>query len=672
MLYDYYAFLMEDENNQIKEAYTKEFIGEFIAELENFGFLYTDPIKTEKLIYLLEKLKNFSSLADYVFKINTSIARLRSSLTSMKNILNGEKQESLYKISFPLLETNKDASLGNVSGILETITIRIGKKKDCDSFIYIPSPSKVDEQLDIQAKINFKIALDYTLSFGKKFSRYHEILIYFENKSAYYEGNSLGIALTIAFIEELTKFYNLPFHVNIKENIASTGGLDSFGNVLPVSASHIKMKIETVFYSSVEHFIIPIQDTDSAVERLQLLKETHPQRNLKLVPIRTFYDLLDRRSLIDIKKQPAIIRAGRSVWKNRIASLAVFMLVCVLSFFAMHDLDNNPAIIDFQSNTVLIKNKLGRLLFEKEMDVTLSNAMSSGAKNQFVRLIDIDKDGINEVLICKEKLTDSEKTTGFGSIFCYDNKGVKKWQYCSNDSVKTIVKTFKNTFVIGLIDTLTESRKTALYLFACDVLEFPSAIFKIDLLTGNRLGSALWNPGSIYSALIKDIDNDGQREIVVGCVNNALRCPCIFSVKTSNLYGMNYYTREYHLVGIEPSKLEHCLFLPKTDYSVYRKEDINAVVAGSLTDNTNENKLMLNVREGKEFELAHLVYKLSYDFKQTEIIVGANLRVRRDSLVARGLLPLPYTDTATNEYTNFLKSEILSWDGKIFTKGKIK
>jgi hypothetical protein len=195
---------------------------------------------------------------------------------------------------------------------------------------------------------------------------------------------------------------------------------------------------------------------------------------------------------------------------------------------------------------------------------------------------------------------------------------------------------------------------------------YPSVIFKVDLQTGKRLDGELWNPGAIYSGIIKDIDKDGQNEIIAGCVNNALKLPCIFSVKANKLYGTNYSTPDYQFIGMQPSHLDYCIFLPKTDYTVYKREYINQFVTGSLEDRTNESKLMFFVKEGNSRDEDLLVYKLSYDFRNIEIIVNSNLRVKRDSLVAKGILKMPFTDT--KEYTGLLKNQILSWDGMKLVK----
>ena len=663
---DFYTLILSFGNESFTNAFSTEFIDELLNELDNYNSFYKDPVNTEKLLLLLEQLRMIKALEFYLTKIDQEILKINDSFKIINRILEGEKILLLPKISYPLIETNEISDNQKNYGILETIKVKIGKSKDSDSFLYIPSQQKTDDKLEQQARNSFKLALNYLSSFSKKFSTYHEILIYFENRSANYEGNSLGIALTIAFIEQLTIYYNLPYQINIKENITSTGGIDPNGNVLPVSEKHIKQKVETVFFSPIEHFVIPAQDEIEAIEKLKTLKEKYPNRNLKLTPIENIQDLLDRRSLIDIKKQSHLIRSARSIRKNWKISLVTLLLFSLMAFIAIRDFDDNPAIIEFHANHLVLKNKSGKFLWEKELDINQNKQMSSQEQKQLVRLIDINNDGFNEVLICSEKFNNAEKSKQTGRICCFDNKGEILWSYRFNETIKTTFETFKDNYFIQMIDTLTENRRKVICLFANYEMLYPSVIFKIDLLTGKRLEGGLWNPGTIYSAIIKDIDKDGQNEIIAGCVNNAIKLPCIFSIKTNKLFGTNYSTNDYKFIGMNSSQLDNCLFLPKTDYSIYKREYINQFSSGTLVDNANESKLMFNIREGNTEENAVLVYKLAYDFKNIDIIVNSNLRVRRDSLVAKGILKMPFTDT--KEYTEMLKSQILIWDRKQILK----
>ncbi|GAB4134754.1 MAG: hypothetical protein Fur0015_07830 [Ignavibacteriales bacterium] len=92
---------------------------------------------------------------------------------------------------------------------IETLQVRILPAQSKDTFIFIPTFKNM-EKLEEQARICFQAAKNHFASSSKKFSKYHEVIIYFENRNAIYEGQSFGLALAIGMIERLSIIYNLP------------------------------------------------------------------------------------------------------------------------------------------------------------------------------------------------------------------------------------------------------------------------------------------------------------------------------------------------------------------------------------------------------------------------------------------------------------------------------
>ena len=662
ILFDYYLLLFNSNSQEIISAYSIEFIDEFILELKKISSFYHPPEKTEYVIRLLERMISAPCLLSYRNILEDQSSRIKKELIELENILVGNNCPVSQKLHYPLIESFGLINSDDTFGILETVRVRISRSKEKNSFVFIPSHSKIDEELQKQTEISFNLALEFLRNKNKLVDNYHEVLIYFENRSAFYSGNSLGIILTIGFIEVLTDFYNLPFLLKINRNIASTGGLNEQGLVTGVSGDIIQKKLETVFFSPSELFVIPKQDELAASVKLEELKSKYPNRNLKLVFVDSLNDLLDRRSLIEIKKQSPLARSVKTIKRNRNVLILFSVILLLSSYFYLKDFDDNPAIIETQGEQLVFKNIGGKVLWGKMISQYLPRSINLGELNQIVRLLDINGDNKNEVLLCSEKLNARDDRINHGALFCYNHEGIKLWSYKFNDSVKTETESFKYNFSVRIIDTLSESGRKSLLLFANYEMLYPSVLFKLDLLSGKRLPGELWNPGAIYSAIIGRNAPHGKEEIVVGCANNALKLPCIFSVGIDNLSGTNYSTPEYYFIGKNPSKLSNCLFLPKTDYSVYKKQYINLFTSGSLKDQVNENLYTFNIKEGDINEESVLIYKLNYDFNDIQIIVNSNLRVRRDSLVAGGILKYPFTDT--KEYTELLKSSILSWDGK--------
>jgi len=125
----------------------------------------------------------------------------------------------------------------------------------------------------------------------------------FDKRAGYYSGNSLWAALTLAFIEELLNYYNSPVIIKTGKGIVLTGGLADDGSLIPTSKEAIEKKVENVFFSPIQTFVLPVADLSFAEEKLKTLKQEFPQRKLNLTGIKTFNDLLDRRNLLILKNR---------------------------------------------------------------------------------------------------------------------------------------------------------------------------------------------------------------------------------------------------------------------------------------------------------------------------------------------------------------------------------
>ncbi|MFA7418578.1 MAG: hypothetical protein WCZ90_02745 [Melioribacteraceae bacterium] len=657
LLFDFYKTLIESNNQILFDAYAEEFLDDFITELNHFSTFYQTPKISESLIELTNKLASNCKLLDKKNELTRLTNDLTFSLKTLKSILDGNNVAVSSRISFPLIEKSKNQQFENSLGILESVKIKISKAKADDSFLIIPSQQKTDELLDKQIKMSFYFALKHLADNYGRVKSHHEVIIYFENRSACYEGNSLGIALTVGFIEELTKFYNLPYLVHIKENITSTGGIENSGNVIPISGNHIQNKVEIIFYSPVEYFILSKADEPKAREKLLALKENYPNRNLNLIPVENIGELLDRRSLIEIKKQPIVYRAAKSVKQNWIASTLFLLLLIILIFVFIKDWDDNPAALTQNGSLFSVLNKSGKILWTRELKNAPINLDHS---KMLYRLIDINDDGENEILLCAEVMKSLNGKNEIGKIECLDKNGEEMWCYSFKDSVRTAIEKFGNYYHLGIIDTLKEEGGANLYLLANLDTYYPSAVFKLELKTGKRLDGTLWNSGTMYAGMIKRFTNQTNM-LYITCANNAFERAVIFSIPTDKLFGTSPTTANYLFTGKKIAPFANYILLHKSDFTEYSQERIARPSDGGLRD-LADNVLQFTIREGKNGGFS--IYEFNYGLTACEIKIESDFRVKRDSLVKKGLLSYPLTDTP--EYCNLLKQQIRFWDGKQF------
>ncbi len=89
-------------------------------------------------------------------------------------------------------------------------------------------------------------------------------------------------------------------------------------------------------------------------------------------------------------------------------------------FITLKDIDKNPKNIEYSGTTLLVKNKMDKILFEKEINTTRALLRTS------TLLFDSDKDGINEIFLCNE-IKSSINKNSIGRLAAFDNYGNLIW-----------------------------------------------------------------------------------------------------------------------------------------------------------------------------------------------------------------------------------------------------
>lgn len=656
---NYYDQLLKANNPALLEAYSIEFIEIYISVISKYSPLFLHPNITEDILRQIKLLSANVAFSQYLNLLENYSAVIRSKLDSLHNILSGRYSSTEFnKLCFPVLEIQNNTHIEIKVGLLETVTIKIGKGNKEDKFIIVPLTGNPEERLAEQINTSWQLALNYVKQQIRKVEKHHEVIISFDARLGNYIGHSLGITLTIGFIEELLKYYNAPYLVNIKSRIALTGGIDSQGKILPVGDHGIKSKIETVFFSGINTIIFPKKDERCAEEKLLHLQNEFPERVLELVAVNNLQDLLNRRNLIDIKKQNPVVRTIRSAKKNYILLILLFLLICLSSFYAIRDFDDNPAVLFRDGNLLHVKNKTGKILWSKKV-------LPLNMGNYLYRIVDIENDGIKEVLVTHELFDDPKESAEQGRLVCFNKNGKVIWKHWFTAQVYSKREILNNIFGQSIIiDILKEKEKNVLYLLSSHRNSFPSAIYKLDLETGEALPDTLWNAGHITSALISDYDQDGINEIVFLFFNNSIARVGIGAVQLNKIHGMAPCTDEYKLTGMDPAELEHYLLFPRTDYNKTLKYARNNGILTSLVNEGNKRFAFVTIEDS--LGSAGISYNVMNNFRDIEVCISNPMRVARDTLVAHGILKMPWTDT--KEYREILRSQILFWNGKEFCK----
>jgi hypothetical protein len=665
LIYSFYYKLLATNNQSLIDSFAGEFIEEYLNELNFYSPHYSPLQQTNELINNLEELKSISSLLGYRSKIESVENELKNKLNDLQKILENKKEfiNGRGELYFPLLGkvTISDETIHYAS--IEKIKVKISPAKEKDNFIVIPSTQRKTD-LEEQAKISLKLALQYLGTYKKKILKYHEVIIRFENLTADYDGKSLGIILTIGFIEQLSILYNLPFIVHIKDRIAATGSVDNEGKIISIGKENITSKVEAVFYSETDTLVIPKNDEADALTELQKLQKSFPNRRLAIIPIENLTDLINRRNIVDIKKQKQIIRVAKGLKRNWIPSLLSFLLIIILLFFYLREFDNNPYSYEQSTNDLLIKNKSDKVLWHIKNHFRIKSNYYPYFLKSIIRILDTNKDGKNEVLFTfqdRHEYVDSSKTMG---LVLLNNKGEMIWKHSFEKNVLSKREVINSLYFISLFDTLTIDNELCILCGASNDTSYPSALYLLNLSKNKIVSDTLWNAGHFVDARILNLNSNKKKELVILAHNNGYSKISLINLPLDDLRGQTRTSDDYKLIGIKDAVIKNQFLFPNTDYNQYLGFRNMMVLQHGLYLYPQLNQIHFSALNKVLDGTSDVNYTWQYTRNDFEISIVDGFRVERDSLVAHGILSLPFTDT--KEYRELMRKQILAWDGKEF------
>jgi hypothetical protein len=653
-------------DEQISCSYLLEQIESYTDNLKNLYLTGLNPSLIQKITDQTEELLKLNCLSEFHFKIKNAASKLNEEYQSIDNELNGKivlpDSDSSNVLSFPVLESEENNNPIQ-TGFLETIKVEIKPTKDETNFYISPSGREIEKLIQEQIEISWDLSIKHLKIYVKKFAPHHDIFIHFESKLGHYTGNSLGAALSLVFLKELLSYYNAPVIFSFSGKVAVTGGVEKNENILEVSEEILEKKVTTVFFSTVQTFVVADSEKQTALEKLNELKQDYPNRNLKIIGVDDLDDLLARRNVVKIRRQKVSVRSARFAKKNWAAILFLTMVLFLVYVGRFYDFDNNPAILINKGYWLSIQNKNGKELWKKRMGFSVDIEY----KNQIVavsqKIIDIDGDGSNEVLLTTDDQTQYNPPKQPGRVACFSSEGNQVWEYYFRDTVLSVEMKHSSYYISHIIDTVTINETKAIVCFAANVL-YPSAVYFLDLKTGKRIGTTMWHTGHLHSGKIRDFNKDGKKELIMFGLNNSYKRVIAFSVDIDNIDGQLPSDGVRKFVELGNTMINAYVILPNTDYTLYLTSQYNRTLTGQLNVNEAGSGVFNYLMEGEAPNFKGILIKLDENLNVTKIDPSLEFEVARDSLVIKGVLEPPFTHT--KEYQKILYDQIRYWDGEKF------
>jgi hypothetical protein len=660
LIYDFLRFILKFDNIQLRNPYFIELSPLLIGNLKSIKISALDPsIIKNKLVFLHDNAALFEN-SGFDEEIRTELQRLFREISDIEASLRGDHKIDDETIpSFPIL-VKYDEKLSY--GEIKTFKIKIEKSsaKQKNTFLIVPSIKDLESRLENQVNISWNIALEYLKQFYNHPYEFHEVVIILNHKFADIEGYSLGLSLTIGFIQALFKFYNTPLSLSLKENITFTGGIDETGRIKNSGKNIIQSKTEAVFFSNYNYFALPLDDLNFAVEKLETLRRSFPKRDLRLIGVGDFDDLINDRRILKISKATLIERSAKYIKNNKAAVILAFAIIIFTILFSLFSIDNNPHTFKIVNQTVHVVNKHGKILWSTKQP--FSTSIEKVNDEPYVhRIFDINDDGMNEVILAYEFFPNID-TIAAGRVACFNNSGELIWKYQFRDKVPADSGDYDvDNYYVFLVDIVKEGSKNIL---VCNARHYfyPSAIFKLDLANGKRVEGTLWSQGHFVRGLIGDFNNDDKREIFIGGVNNGMESAFALLMDYDDLNGQTPSSSKYLFKDLEIAPFIKYLLLNKSDIAIYKERRFNSVIGTQYDKNTGE--LLVNTFEAELKQRVGFIYRFDNKMENARIQIGDEFQFPRDSLIIKGLLKGPLTDDP--EYSKRIIGNIKEWNGSEF------
>lgn len=656
LLDSFLTFLFNHHNSLFIEATFTEFYPVYLKLLSRFTATGSPLANTRSI---LENARRLYSLDSGEFKdpnLATEIKRLIKERKELMTFLKGDQlasQDADVQICFPVIE-----SVENTVGFtyLEGLDIKLSPGTSDTKFIIHPTYKDEDPLLMQQVKTAFEVAIKSVPQGKKPLSGTFEVQIFFKSNLGDYSGNSFGSLLTMLFIRELVKLNSPNMIPGINPGTAFTGAVDESGRIISVGRSNMIRKVKSIFFSGLSRFIVPHADEATANAVVEKLNKRWPGRKLEIIAVKEISEIMNRRDLFLVSRKPVRQRIKETAQRYRYASLLLIPILVLLGFMYAREFDDNPVAFELEGTDLNIKNRYGKVLWSWLVHPNVPAELTDQELRTRIRIIDIDGDGVNEI-ISSGDLIEYSNFKVFYSLFCYNNKKEVIWNFSFVDTVSSPKeKNIPGEYGHHVYDTVTLGRNKALLAYSNSAPTYTAALYFLDLKTGKRIGSTLWNAGFIYQLAIADVNNDNKKDLVFLARDNSFGYHKIVAVEFPFPDGMLPSRPDYMLYGkkiVEPI-IE--IKLPETDYTTKLSGNTTDIFLGRSC--TVDSLLNIGFFSRYAFDISAAMYKLILNSKTHEIdyfIEGA-YRNFRDSLVNIGKLPPPYTDT--KEYTDILKNGV--------------
>lgn len=484
--------------------------------------------------------------------------------------------------------------------------------------------------------------------------------------SSILSGNSIGLSLTL-LSHNATQMYrkNTIFQPRIYSDVVFTGALDEYGIVQPVDGRNLCNKLDAAFFGVVTSVVVPDSQYGVAINRITELNHTYPDRELKIIPIKTLEEILSHREILFLQRRQITHRVGQFIkdYANSVTyGILGFMVICVALFYFEVVKHPVPDHIIIELGDLKIRNKYGFNLWGIN---SFTNPSSTDSNNRILikkntKIIDLNRDGEIEVLIGFDFDSTPEMQ---GLLICFDAENNEKWRYRIGKKTSFGDNKYTANFAVStiLVNDLNFNDQYEIIVSGFNKF-FPYHLSVLD--SKGREISNYWHSGYLlYFRIVDILSSNSTKELLITGINNEYKSGVMMLIDPFLMMGTSPQEQYYYKMqpNIPGNEIYYIRF-PTTHFQNKYYTDTAAILG---IDNNNIEMLLSStnnlIDEGGDLE--SIFYTFDNDFKVNFTELADVYYINYEKMYADHP-PLPYNDKET---INYFKS-VDYWDGDKWVK----
>ena len=622
-------------------------------------------------------LKKLNNIFSYLLQSNqVKNKKLNNELRDIKNEVQSLIRHNRGSIFVPVVEGRKklidDSS--NSWGRLRKINIRItGENEvDKDKIIRRFEIFGTEQPYELESNtVSDAVRKLYEHKFGSELEKYFKGNLEYELTGTYHQGSSYLAAVAALWFSEIQHHEYRIERFEVNSQIAITGGIDQYGFLIPVAEEGIKEKTKAAFYSWCPFLVVPKAQQQLFENNVQILRETYPERDLKIIGLEELKELFyDRRLTIHINPSK-FNHYAKLTWKKKFeaAGIAIILIMAMAIFrLAYGPLDQNPVLYSFAGEVLQIKNQSEVKLETIQVGRQTVQRAERRLQSNFVVFHDVTGNGREDIIWAEIEEGENFRSSTLKSKSLGNSDYIwqKPLRYDLDFPGKPFV-TERDYYPVKLAVNDSNKNSPRLVISADHVRYFPGILSVRDLQTGEEQSHFI-NTGRIQDFEITDLNNDGSAQIIFCGINNAFNMAFLAILNLDEVEGHSPLTDEYRVVGYEVNENIQYVLIPKTvvGQSVMTHRPYN--VAESITLRREENIIQVNVTDfhqyrGSNVELpasqAYLLYNFDFDLNLIGVGTSDGYNLTSNFLYTNGMMD-EYPDY---RYFESYGERLLYWDG---------